>query len=262
MEALTIAHEFPGGYATMDGNLPVFTQSDWPSHVQAWLDAERDVTEARWKQAAVAWSLTTHYGENSIEKFANEIGASPKTIYFYRAAYALAQKSGRTENLEFTHYVIASSAPDPEGYLEKAVDESLSTRALKRLIARDQAAPLDDTLPAISDDPAVMAAWRNLCIAFDALTAAAPRLSDVVKSARDDIHYEISLPPETLEKAILAEIRQGIDTIDDIARRLKRDRQHVIVWTNGLVELGKLVRKNRTTGARGPSELFFELATE
>ena len=262
MEALTIAHEFPGGYATLDGDLPVFTESDWISHAQAWQDAESDVTEARWKQAAIAYSLVTHYGEGSVEKFASEIGISPRTVWAYRAAYALVQKCGRTQNLDFTHYVIASSAPDPAGYIERAAEESLSTKALKRLIARDQAAPLDDTLPAISDDPAVMAAWRAVCLAFDALTAAAPRLADVVKSARDDIHYEISLPPETLEKAILAEIRQGIDTIDEIARRLKRDRQHVIVWTNGLVELGKLVRKNRTTGARGPSELFFELATE
>ena len=262
MEALTISHDFPGGYATLDGDLPVFTQSDWPSHAQAWQDAERDATEARWKQAAVAFSLVTHYGEGSVEKFAGEIGISPRRVWEYRAAYALVQNCGRSHNLDFTHYVIATSSPDPAGYIERAAEESLSTKALKRLIARDQAAPLDDTLPAISDDPAVVVAWRNLCLAFDAIVAAAPRVENVVRSARDDIRYEVSLPSQTIENAILAEIRQGIDTIDEIARRLRKKREHVIVWTNGLVELEKIVRKNRRTGSRGPSEMFFELATE
>lgn len=262
MEALTISHDFPGGYATLDGDLPVFTQSDWPSHAQAWQDAERDATEARWKQAAVAFSLVTHYGEGSVEKFASEIGISPRRVWEYRAAYSLVKNCGRSHNLDFTHYVIATSSPDPAGYIERAAEESLSTKALKRLIARDQAAPLDDTLPAISDDPAVVAAWRNLCIAFDAIVAAAPRVENVVRSARDDIRYEVSLPSQTIENAILAEIRQGIDTIDEIARRLRKKREHVIVWTNGLVELGKIVRQNRRTGPRGPSEMFFELATE
>jgi len=262
LEALTISHDFPGGYATLDGDLPVFTQSDWISHAQAWQDAERDATEARWKQAAVAFSLVTHFGDGSVEKFASEIGVSPRRLWEYRAAYALVQNCGRSHNLDFTHYVIATSSPDPAGYIERAAEESLSTKALKRLITRDKAQPLDAELPALSEDAGVMAAWRAVCVALDALRLTAPRLAGVIDAARDDLQYEISLPPDSIKGAILAEIRQGIDTIDEIARRLKRDRQHVIVWINRLEELGEITRQNRRTGPRGPSEMFFELATE
>jgi hypothetical protein len=48
------------GFALIDQNLPVFTHSAWEDHVQAWYDAEREVTERRWQQAAICASIVTH----------------------------------------------------------------------------------------------------------------------------------------------------------------------------------------------------------
>ena len=77
------------GFALMD-NLPVFTSEAWTDHVAAWHTAEGSVTEERWKQAAIAASIETHYGANAIEKFAYEVGVYPQRVYEYRAAYKLA----------------------------------------------------------------------------------------------------------------------------------------------------------------------------
>jgi hypothetical protein len=58
------------GFALLDGDLPVFTSHAWTDHVQAWHTAESSVTSERWKQAAIAASIETHYGAGAIDKFA------------------------------------------------------------------------------------------------------------------------------------------------------------------------------------------------
>ena len=125
-QALALVNLTEGGFATVNGDLPVFTATAWEDHVQAWTDAEQTVTEYRWRQAAIASSLSVHFGEESIVQFAQQVGIHFQRVYEYREAYRLYQKfSARSENLDFTHYVLASSAPDPIQMLEIAAEECL-----------------------------------------------------------------------------------------------------------------------------------------
>jgi len=260
-QALALVNLTEGGFATINGDLPVFTGSSWIDHVQAWTDAESTVTEYRWRQAAIANSLTTHYGEGQVEQFAHEIGINPRRIWEYRAAYQLYQKCGRPQNLDFTHYVLASSATNPEAMIEAAAEECLSTRALKRLVQASKAPALDEIVPALSDDPAVTKAWEQFQQGCQAMKAATPRLSALIHGYLEEVQYELSLPAESIKAHLFDCIQQGIDEIDLIAPRIKRDRIHVQVWLNRMIELGELeeFEKERVPGARGAARTGYRI---
>ncbi len=256
-QSLTITNLNIGGFAVVNGDLPVFIGSSWEDHVQAWTDAELTVTEFRWRQAAIANSLTTHYGEGQVEQFARQIGIHPNRVWEYRTAYRLLlekhDRSGFSDNLEFTHFLLASSAPDPIKMLEIAAEECLSTKALRRLITQAKAPSLDEVIPALSDDPQVTSAWEQFQAGCQAMRQAAPRLSALIHGYLEEIQYELSLPADSIKSHLFDCIQQGIDEVDLIAPRLKRDRIHVQVWLNRMVELGELdeFEKERTPGARG-----------
>ncbi len=261
-QALTVTNLNVGGFAVVNGDLPVFTGSSWEDHVQAWTDAEGEVTAGRWKQAAICCSLTTHFGEQSMVQFSQQIGVNFQRVYEYRNAYRLYQKfSVRPENLDFTHYVLASTAADPVQMLEIAAEESLSTRALKRLITKSKTPDLDETIPALSDDPQVTSAWEQFQTACHAMKQAAPRLSPLLHGYCEEIQYELSLPAESIKAHLFDCIQQGIDEVDLIAPRLKRDRLHVQVWLNRMVELGELeeFEKGRAPGARGAARVGYAI---
>jgi hypothetical protein len=246
-----------GGYGRINDGLPVFASSGWEDHLQAWLDAEHDVSAARWRQAAIAYSLVTHYGDHAVEKFAAQIGIAPRRVWEYRSVYALVKDRERPQNLDFTHYVIASSAPDPQQALEVAADQSLSTRALRRMIASQSAGSIEEAIPGLSENPAIAQAWQQARSALVALRSAAPRLTGLISGYIEEIEYELSCPADTIRNHLLTAIRQGHDTVDILAAHLRRDRDHIRVWLNRLAELGEVEHAERRVGARGPAEVYW-----
>jgi len=250
-----------GGYGQINDGLPVFASNGWEDHLQAWLDAERDVTSARWRQAAIAYSLVTHYGDHSVEKFAAQIGIAPRRVWEYRSVYALVKDRERPQNLDFTHYIIAASSEQPQEYLDRAAEESLSTRALRRLIASESAPSVESAIPGLSENPAVVQAWHQVREALAGLRQSAPRLASLINGYLEELEYELSCPADSVRNHLLIAIRQGHDTVDSLAAHLNRDRDHVRVWLNRLAELGEITHDERRVGARGPAEVFW-LITE
>ncbi len=256
-----------GGYGQLN-ELPVFTGSAWEDHVQAWIDAETAATEHRWRQAAICASVVTHYGEKSVERFAESVGVHPRRVYEYRAVYLLAQEFGvRPPNLQFSHYVVASSAEEPLEVLEAAAENSLSVRQVKRLIADRQAPPVTTSLPAIADNPQVVQAWHVYQQAGRELIRVAPITSAAILYALEEIQYALEIPEQSVADRIVYAIEtQELTELDTIAQALGQDRERVRVWLSRMVEAGILsVRRQeleeRTPGARGPARVYY-LITE
>ena len=117
------------------GDLPTFTAEDWESHVSTALVLKESLENHLWHLAAVCASLTTRYGDESIPKFASEIGYSARRVYDLSATYTAWQFRKRSQSLTFHHHTIAVRAEDPEKAIEEAEDEELSTRELESRIA-------------------------------------------------------------------------------------------------------------------------------
>lgn len=256
-----------GGYGRLN-ELPVFTSSAWEDHVQAWLDAETAATEQRWRQAAICASVVTHYGEKSVEQFAQSVGVHPRRVYEYRAVYTLAQEFGvRPPNLQFSHYVVASSADQPLEVLEAAAENSLSVRDVKRLIADKQTPPITTSLPAIADNPAVIEAWHKYQQAGRELIRVAAVTAPAILYALEEIQYALEIPEQTVADRIVYAIEtQGANELDTIAQSLGADRERVRVWLSRMVESGQLsVRRQeldeRAPGARGPARVYYSVTS-
>jgi hypothetical protein len=116
------------------GQLPTFTAEDWESHVSTALALKESLENHLWHLAAVCASVTSRYGEESIPKFASEIGYSSRRVYDLSSTYGAWQFRTRSESLSFHHHQVAAKARDPQAVIEKAEDEELSTRQLQRVI--------------------------------------------------------------------------------------------------------------------------------
>lgn len=205
----------------------------------------------------------------AVKKHAAEIGVHPQTIYqnaaihktFFATSGATSSEgvNGSLDALEDREfYRAAMSTGDPHATIEKFAQEKLknpsfSTRDAWRDVKEKKAPPLDETVPALCDEPEVAAAWEEFQNACGKLVTAAPRLNGLVGGYLEEIQYELTLPPQTVEQTIFDLLIQGYDEADHIAARMKRDRIHVIVWLNRLCEIGRLesFEKERAPGARG-----------
>jgi len=205
----------------------------------------------------------------AVRKHAHEIGVDPRTIYrnaeliqtFFNSDSAVRNKlsNGSLDHLvEKDFYIAAMSTDDPWGTIEKFAkmktdNPCFSTRDAWRMTKEGKTPPLDSTVPALCDEPEVVAAWETLQVAFRAMINAAPRLQNVINGYLEELQYELTLPSQTVEEVIFDLLTQGYDEADQIAARMKKDRIYVIVWLNRLVEIGKLesFEKERAPGARG-----------
>ncbi len=71
-------------------------------------------------RGAIVASLDTKYGNGAVDRFANEVGVTSKTLWQYRQVYTFYQNSLRSENLSFTHHLVSIYAPDAEVALKLA----------------------------------------------------------------------------------------------------------------------------------------------
>jgi hypothetical protein len=259
------------GFAFPDNDLPIFTSHSWTDYVQAWHTAERNVTDERWRQAAIAASIETHYGQGSVEKFAQEVGCHPQRVYEYRAAYRLAvafkeRFAERPVNLEFSHFVVAAQAPEPVEMLDRAAEETMTVREMRREIAKTTAAPLSATLAPVGQDPRIVALWEAYQAAGRALAAVVPLASNAITYAEEEVRYILEIPEQSIQDRILHVIQEdGRNEVSTIAQGIGSNRDHVLVWLNRMVELGVLTTRRqedseRTPGGRGPARIFFAVA--
>lgn len=205
----------------------------------------------------------------AVHDYANTCGVSAKEVYWNASIHEtfFSSRSATTREMEdgtlhHLHakdfYRAAICSDDPWATIEKfakakADNPFFSTRDAWRMTKEDKAPPLDETVPALCDEPDVVAAWEHLQIAFRRLSATAPRLDNLIKGYVEELKYELSMPSQSVEQVIFELLIQGFDEVDQIAPRMKRDRIYVQVWLNRLTEIGKIesFEKERAPGARG-----------
>ena len=124
----------------MANALPVFVGSSWNDHIRAWKAVTKEIEDRQWQLGAIADSVTRTYGEQSIEKFALEVRCKPSTVWQYAQVYQRFKNSERSENLSWSHHLIASYSDNPESALTEAENKKLSVGGL-RLIVQEGSEP-------------------------------------------------------------------------------------------------------------------------
>lgn len=250
-----------GNFDSPADRLPIFTGSEWADHVNAWTHTRATVTEKQFQLGAIAASLQTRYGDQSLTKFATEVGEKPKTVFQYRQVYLIFQNSKRLENLSWTHYQVAVRSVNPVELLTEASAKQLSTRELAQMVARSSAPNIADPVKPLIEDDQI----RDWFAEFQGIIARAPSsLGRILQDVVDEVHDFVSRPRHSRQFQILACIKRGVDEQDQIAKEINVDRVHVGVWLDRLRNDGLIARfeKPRAPGARGATRKGHSLTSD
>ncbi len=111
---------------------PLAHLESWKDHVDAWRALGHQVEDAMWGRAAVAASLRHRYGDEAIEKFADEVGQAPRTIWRLAQVHLkFVENCRRRQNLTFSHHAEALIAKDPSAALGLAETKNWSAQDLR-----------------------------------------------------------------------------------------------------------------------------------
>ena len=122
----------------MTDSLPIFVGSSWDEHVQAWKAVTKEIADRQWMLGAIADSLTRTYGERSVERFALDVGCKAQTVWQYAQVYQRFKNYERSENLSWSHHLVASYSDDPQAALEEAEEKKLSVEGLRLVVRSEQ----------------------------------------------------------------------------------------------------------------------------
>ena len=109
-------------------------------HITVWRDIDEKVESAQWAMAAIAASLTTKYGENDIEKFAQAVSRSSGYIWKVARTWKFwadrnSVPEGHFSDLTFSHHVRAITHNDPVEAMNVARDRGFSAIGLEEWIS-------------------------------------------------------------------------------------------------------------------------------
>jgi hypothetical protein len=121
--------------------LPTFHGETWEDHISAWIQALDGINEYQWQLGAIAASVKSRYGDESIKKFAGDVMMSAATIYEFARVYRTYENSERSEILTWSHHAAASYADDPKALLSVAEDEGLSVSKLRQRVQISKGQP-------------------------------------------------------------------------------------------------------------------------
>ncbi len=187
----------------MSDLLPRFVGETWAEHVQAWKAVTHEIEERQWALGAIASSVGRLYGENSIERFAREVGVKAPTVWQYAHVYQRFKNYERSAKLSWSHHLIASYSNNPARALEEAETKRLSVGGL-RLIVKTETENRELTSVDLIEELRQLGHFRT--ILFKAIVIDPPwPYADQGSRISTSHHYE-SLSIETLAKLPVHEL--------------------------------------------------------
>jgi len=141
--------------------LPVFVGSTWADHVKAWQAITKEIEDRQWQLGAIAASLNRLYGDQSIERFAAEVKSHPTTVWQYAQVYQRFENYERSENLSWSHHLVASYSDNPKAALAEAENKKLSAQGL-RLVVRGARQRQELTDPNLVEQIRALGKFRSI----------------------------------------------------------------------------------------------------
>ena len=124
----------------------------WDEHVREGIEARQQRDGAQWRLGDLAASVETTYGEQSLQKYAEEIGVEFNTLREYRRVANEFGNATRVANLSWTHHREVAALDDPEPWLRMAAHEGWSVARLRQEIEATRREAYEATSQAIRHD--------------------------------------------------------------------------------------------------------------
>ena len=118
-----------------------FSGGSYEEHVNAAIVCIEGIARYLWALSAVCASLERVHGDDSVGKFASDIGRSARSVRELAQTYRVwsePERIGeRSPVLSFRHHTIAGRSRDPVRALRFAEDHELSTRQLDAFVSHE-----------------------------------------------------------------------------------------------------------------------------
>ena len=120
--------------------LEIANLKTWEEFVSAGVMARELKDMSQWFIGELATGIEKKYGEDSLGKYAREIGVNPKSLAEYRRVVKKWPRYKRLRYMSFSHHQRVLKANDPEEVLEMAHDNDWSIKQLDRYLIEEKSA--------------------------------------------------------------------------------------------------------------------------
>jgi hypothetical protein len=103
---------------------------EWESLISSGMEARSRKDESQWELGEIASRVTSKYGKEGLDKFANEVGLTRNSLYRYRDVWRGWQGKKIISAMSFSHHKIALGSEDPEKLIEMAYENNWSCERL------------------------------------------------------------------------------------------------------------------------------------
>lgn len=174
---------------------------DWESFVSLWTICDEAEQLVNWYRGDIACRVAVKYGEQSLKKFAQEVGVSYRTLIAYRRTSRAFDLDNRLSKLTWTHHFTASQVdPWDKGkqkflstgrfsWTERAHDENWSVGKLRLEIAHNKAKENEDLyqfyLEAVRRFGRIITHWEIDELSNDERKGLAVEIDKVVQGFKD-----------------------------------------------------------------------------
>lgn len=170
------------------------------------------------------------------------------------------------KDLEKTFFQIALEADDPKSAITRFVEAKkenpdFSTRDAKRMLATEDAPPLDDVIWG-GMDAQKQGIWSEYQRAISGMKYHFPSLRLTLADHLEDLKEQLKLiSTTTIREAILKLVAEGLSTKEEISNALGKPREYVSVWLDRMVEAKELTGRpaERKEDARGAVKMLYFL---
>jgi len=109
---------------------------DWEDAILAWRETEQVESQAQWQKGDIARDLKPIYGEHTLEKFAETVGADYGRLRHYKATAQAFESAQRCADLSYFHHEVLAPRDDRLEWLAQAAEHHWSVRYMLDQIAQ------------------------------------------------------------------------------------------------------------------------------
>lgn len=119
----------------------------WEEAVSRGMELRSAKDNSQWDLGDLALEVRSHYGKDSLGKFANEILINKKSLQQYRRVSAAFPPNDRSPYLSHRHHMLLVARPDRLEWLKKSEENNFTVTQLERELAIAEGKSPNNALP-------------------------------------------------------------------------------------------------------------------
>jgi hypothetical protein len=188
----------------------------WEDFISLWMVSKEIDIKNQWWKGDIVNKISVVYGENSLDKFAEEVKESTVTLENYRRVSRAFDETYRNQDLSWTHYLVASYADsynkgenkfesnERYNWIDKANNEGWSTNRLGQEIKNKETIRIADG-DMLAPYETYLTKVKYIFTHIDKKTLSKEQMSKLLNLSKNNFDYIISYLENNFKSEIIEE---------------------------------------------------------